>query len=231
LGDGDACHIIRARILKPAPPQGDALDVFFEAHMRRREEQPPVQLPQVIEIGWQNDRSMKLDQFNSGLPVRFSEAMIDETDSLDTFVVTVEIPDVISSPEGRPLIIGHRPFIVYGGVRTDGDTWIFRPCPTIPLPLLGLWLEQETTLMITSKDCVREITGKNVDVENPQIRVRVTLKGNVILSKEKQLPLDGNAFGQIGPAGAAPATDLILPSGDEIRGGDFESWFYFDRAS
>jgi hypothetical protein len=232
LGDDEGCHIIRARILEPTPPQGDALEVFFQSHIRRRVEVPPKpEFPRVIDMDWRNDDSIKLDQFNNGLAVRFSTAMMEETASLDTFVVVVEIPEILLGQEGRPRWLGHRPFIVYGGIRADGDVWIFRPCPAIPRDLLGEWLEQETRIMIETRECIQGFTGRDVDVENPRIRVRVTLKGNVILSKEEQLPLDGNVFGAIEVGAAAPITDLDLPSGDDIRGGDFESWFYLDKAS
>ena len=231
LGDEDGCHSIRARILEPAPPQGAALEVFFEARMRRREQPPKPNFPRVVEVNWRNDDSLNLDQFNDGLAVQFSASMIEATASLDTFVVTVEIPEALLGQEGPPRWLGHRPFIVFGGIRAEDDVWIFRPCPPIPRDLLEEWLRQEIQILIATQECIQEFTGRDVDVENPRIRVRVTLKGNVILSKEEQLPLDGNVFGEIDAGAAAPITNLALPSGDDIRGGDFESWFYLDQAS
>jgi hypothetical protein len=43
--------------------------------------------------------------------------------------------------------------------------------------------------------------------------------------------LDGDVFGQLSEEETDPITglrltDLIFPSGDGVRGGDFESWFY-----
>ena len=231
LGDAQGCHVIRARIVKPAPPQGAALQVLFEAHLERRVEPPKEEFPRVVEINWRNDDSLPLDAFNDGLAVQFSEKMEEATGSLDTFIVTVEIPDFLTGVEKIVRWIGHRPFIVYGGVRTDGDVWIFRPCPSLSRELLGEWLGQESSLMSDTRECVQKFTGQDVDVENPRIRVRITLKGNVVLSKEKQLPLDGEAFGKVDPNANIPVTDLVLPSGDGVRGGDFESWFYLDTKS
>jgi hypothetical protein len=230
LGDGRECHVVRARIVKPDPPQGAALQVFYEAHLER-DEPPTPDFPRVVEIGWRNDDTLTLDAFNEGLTVQFSDKMEEATGSLDTFVVTVEIPDSLPGVEGRVRWIGHRPFIVYGGVRTDGEVWIFRPCPSLPRDLLADWLGQEVKLISDTRECVQKITGKDVNIDNPQIRVRVVLKGDVILSKEKQIPLDGDVVGKVDPNANIPVTDLVLPSGDGVRGGDFESWFYLDNKS
>ena len=58
--------------------------------------------------------------------------------------------------------------------------------------------------------------------EGNQIRCRVALKGNTILDIKDGRPLDGNCFG----FKEGRLTFLRFPSGDVIRGGDFESWFY-----
>lgn len=55
---------------------------------------------------------------------------------------------------------------------------------------------------------------------------RLTLKGNYIWSLgNPSLFLDGETFGGPDPTGNQ-RTDLILPSGDGRRGGDFEMWFW-----
>jgi hypothetical protein len=54
----------------------------------------------------------------------------------------------------------------------------------------------------------------------------VQLKGNAILDARGERPLDGNAFGRVAKVGYDVFTDLTLPSGDTIRGGDFESWCF-----
>jgi hypothetical protein len=49
------------------------------------------------------------------------------------------------------------------------------------------------------------------------------LKGNFIWgSRDKLVYIDGNAFGA--SPGETP-NNLRLPSGDGVRGGDFEMWF------
>ena len=231
LGDDQGCHMVGARMVKPGPPQGEALQVFFEAHIAQRDEPPKTDFPKIVEMSWRNDDSMPLNRFNDGLAVQFSTAMLEATGSPDTFIVTVEIPDAIPGVEGNARWLGHRPFIVYGGVRTEPEVWIFRPCPELDPKVLNQWLQDEAALLESTRECVQKFTGKDVDLDNPQIRVRVTLKSDVILSKEQQLPLDGDAHGKVDPNAQPPVTDLVLPSGDGVGGGDFESWFYLDRKS
>jgi hypothetical protein len=217
------CHSVRARIIKPAPPQGAALELQFEAHVRAATQQPD--MPRVVKMSWPNDKQFGLDAFNKGLEVAFSEPMIPASATLDTFVVIIEIPDFIRNADNQTQWMGHRPFIVYGAVRPQEDIWTFIPCPQLPRELLNLWIQQEVELMRTSGECIKEATGTDPDLEHPLIRVRVTLKGNVILTKD-QVPLDGNAFGRADPNDPAATIDLDLPSGDGVKGGDFESWFY-----
>ena len=64
------------------------------------------------------------------------------------------------------------------------------------------------------------------DAGAERVRCRVTLKGNTILDVTGERPLDGEAFGRLVREGYEFYTDLVLPSGDRGRGGDFESWFY-----
>jgi hypothetical protein len=93
-------------------------------------------------------------------------------------------------------------FIVPGTVAGEGDnnqTWRYSPVlDQIPLPEVG------------------------------QIRCRVVLKGNTILDEQGERPLDGDAFGKLSsdPDTNEAFIDLIFPSGDGHRGGNFESWFY-----
>jgi hypothetical protein len=86
---------------------------------------------------------------------------------------------------------------------------------------LGRWLAEER----------RVFEEAGLPNERPLIRCRVTLKGNVILDEGGKRQLDGDVFAQLSEEETDPITglnltDLIFPSGDGVRGGDFESWFY-----
>lgn len=55
---------------------------------------------------------------------------------------------------------------------------------------------------------------------------RLILKGNYIWGpQDPELYLDGDAFGIPG----GDHVDVLLPSGNGRRGGDFEMWFWLGR--
>ena len=164
--------------------------------------------PTIEHINWGNDSEMPLEQFNDrGLSILFSEPINQAALSLDTFIVTLEPPLNFDN------LWGHVLFIVHGEVVLQGDSMcLFRPDP-IDRDTLAEWIRFE-----------QERFNSN------RIRCRVMLKGNAILSETDERPLDGDVFGQLrndtDPDTNQPTTDLILPSGDGNKGGDFESWFY-----
>jgi hypothetical protein len=112
-------------------------------------------------------------------------------------------------------LFGHRPFIVHGSVRTENvHQYTFIPDPRLTVNTMAPLFELERQISATDR-----------------IRCRVVLKGNAILDEEGRRPLDGDVFGQLiqdreDPDTGLPITNLILPSGDGNKGGDFESWFY-----
>jgi hypothetical protein len=173
---------------------------------------PPSQVwPAIKKIGWKNDQSMKLTEFNKGLIVDFTERMNSNTASMDTFIVTLELVgdlDNVGNAQGR------RPFIVNGKVEiveinsNNFSQWKFTPYPPLNSTLL-MW----------------DVNGKlSSNAREPnQIRCRVVLKGNAILDEKGKRPLDGEAFGVLR---GDKSIDLDFPSGDGNKGGDFESWFY-----
>jgi len=148
---------------------------------------------------------MPLKQFNEGLAIRFSEPMSPARASLDTFIVTLELAE--KDPVAG--LLGCRPFFVQGKVEVRRDsTWLFTPVPKIDSDTLETWLKIEE----------ERFRGGG-------IRCRVVLKGNAILDQQGR-PLDGDVFGEVVKSDTDGYIDLILPSGDGNKGGDFESWFY-----
>lgn len=208
--DPAVVNIVRATLA--GAPQGNPLPVLFRAVV-------PAQTlwPRVGKVSWGNDRPLSFTQLvEAGLVVEFTEAMHPATASLDTFVVTVELPEL--DPIGN--FPGHRPLILDGIIEAQASTWRFR----IPPARAGAfnaaaskWLSQEGALF----------GGR-------RIRCRVVLKGNAILDERGGRPLDGDTATrtstQVDPVTNLPFTDLRLPSGDGIIGGDFESWFHLQGA-
>jgi len=166
--------------------------------------------PAVTNTSWRNDRTLTLGEFNQGLTVEFSEPMEADTLSLDTFIVTLELAE--QAPAGNFPYPGHRALIVQGTVDGSGETCRFRPDPQIRSQTLNQWLNRETELFKSIR----------------RLRCRVVLKGNSILDERtKQHPLDGDVFARLSnetdPDFGRPFRDLVFPSGDGNKGGDFES--------
>jgi N-acetylneuraminic acid mutarotase len=183
--------------------------------------------PVITRMSWRNDRPLTLAAFNQGISVTFSEPMHPATVNRDTFLVTLDLP-VGSSRQN---------FQVNGDVRSaDGITWTFTPRPVIGVALMQSWMTAASgvfggslmqlggSLMQLSGSLVR--LGGSVIQLGRNVRCHVVLKGNAILDARGERPLDGNAFGRVARMGYDVFTDLTLPSGDTIRGGDFESWCF-----
>jgi len=145
--------------------------------------------------------------------VDFTEPMHPATASLDTFIVTLAVAD--TDPVGD--FAAHRPLILQGLVEAQGTTWRFRilPAQATAFPAAaGRWIARAASLFGARR-----------------LRCHVVLKGDAILDERGTRPLDGNVIGRLGPIDPTtnlPFTDLRLPSGDGIIGGDFESWFYLE---
>jgi Family of unknown function (DUF6519) len=149
-------------------------------------------------ISWRNDRTLPFTQFQSGLQVTFSEDMHPASATLDTFVVSLEVPTEDDPPNSL-----RRELIVDGAINVTGPTWTFVP-RNVDAASVGRW--------------VRDLGGP--------VRCRVALASEFILDLSGERPLDGDVAGVIAHDGYDDFVDLKLPSGDGLRGGDFESWFY-----
>jgi hypothetical protein len=162
-------------------------------------------LPVVVAGGlnWANDRDLLLSHFNAGLSVTFSEAMHAATINKSTFQVTLELP---ASAGALPM---HQAFIVNGAVKLSTNVATFTPDPLLTVAKLHEWIKQEGALL-----------------QDARLLGRVVLKGSFILDAAGQRALDGEVLGKLAQRGYELYTDLRLPSGDSVEGGDFESWFF-----
>jgi hypothetical protein len=131
-----------------------------------------------------------------------------------TCFVTLELPFPVTDadrdfwkPEGLPLM-GFQPLILFADVTSDNNAIFWTSHNNLD------WMRKLFALMKKFNLGDRVLAG-------------LTLKGNFIWSaKDRKLFLDGEAFGA--PAGKTP-TNLLLPSGDGQRGGDFEMWFWLSE--
>lgn len=180
---------------------GTESDTVQEVLEEIYERLPPVVFwPKVAAGGtsWPNDRTLPLARFQEGLRVTFSEEMHPVGATLDTFVVSLDVPVEEDGPPGL-----RRSLIVDGSVEVAGSTWTFVP-RDVDAASVGRW--------------VRDLGGP--------VRCRVRLASGFILDRSGERPLDGDTVGLISQDGYSEFIDLRLPSGDGQRGGDFQSWFY-----
>lgn len=220
LGKKSGCHEVIAELSNP--PQKEALKVGFEAIVR--------DWPTVTGVNWTNNGTKALDDFNKdGLIVDFSEEMSKATARPDTFVVALDVPVTTSSSS----FSGYFPMIVAGQLshlEHEVD-------PNVPGDRPYSWWKFMPS-GITEEWLIRWIdAAKDLHPAHPGIRCRVTLKGNAILDQAGKRPLDGDSVValKLDPTTGLPDKDnpqtdhLELPSGDGIKGGDFESWFYLTQ--
>ncbi len=232
LGKKLGCHDVEATLEVP-PPQGEALRVRFEA-AARQEGEPQQKFPTVVSIKWlasqpfANDQPVPLDVFNRGLAIEFSEPMSPLTllapqefraPNPNTFIVTLELPQLEQAQGVEIRLGGHRLFIVSGEVKpanNENRVWVFSPRPLIRKEILEEWLKLETQLF-----------------DGKFLRCRVVLKSNCILDAAGQRPLDGDAFlhwtGLNGDGNQDRNEFTLDVFGDGRKGGDFESWFWLSQ--
>lgn len=138
------------------------------------------------------------------------DSVVDEQTVLrgrPTCSVTLEMP----FPQNRAdkevwgeALLGFQPLVLAAEVGAEGNVILWEPARET-----GTWL--------------RDRLFQNISEDVERILVRLTLKGNFIWDeKRSDAYLDGEVFGALSRSGP----ELLLPSGDGRRGGDFEMWFW-----
>lgn len=163
----------------------------------------------VADTNWLNDALFDFDRFmKEGLVVQMSAPPDPRSVDEANVIVTMELtPSADNAPAGS-----FSPLVVLDGeiVRSFGDpnVIIWRPNATLRERLAPL-------------------------LERSLARVRVRLMGRTIWSEQNgsRRYLDGQAFGipASGTESRKSRIALQFPSGDGMRGSDFESWFYLGR--
>lgn len=204
---------------------------------------PPTPLP--------NDERIRLAELRAGLAV-LCDRIIDESTVRDpasvsaeritrgqpTCFITAEIPYPILASEARDVaelelnpsaLIGYRSIVLHGEVSV---------VPLKDSPAKPDDHKPRSQIVLKPDEAALEFLNRilqRLDRLKPApdaVLLRVTLKGNFIWSHEARgLIKEGTPGGFLdGEAFRAPpklnAHGLLLPSGDQRRGGDFEMWFW-----
>jgi hypothetical protein len=195
---------------KPVTVQ-DAIDFLCKRKGSGGQEEPGIHVKDIrLNTGEPlvNDGEVAVGDFLQGFFVNVDGTLDPASVSRPTCYVTIEMPFPLTPFERRDWdtqLFGYRPLVLEAHVKAGGEQIDWIPSDVLP-PFF------ERLFAFTNQ----------AEIEF-RILARFTLKGNFIHEPEARLYLDGEAFGT--PAGATEH-NLIMPSGDRRRGGDFEMWFW-----
>ena len=185
----------------------------------------------VTAINWSNDDIMTLDQLVlQGLNVTLDQSPTSQVDP-SSFAVTLEAPvarqqdpasfaavDVIGTFNLNPTTVLRSVTVIDSQIIVKGNT-IYWNMPYANAP----FIQWETLLFLNG---LLLLGAPYLEFG----RVRVKLTGRTIFTGtgSSQLYLDGYTLGASATRadGSTPRMDIALPSGNQERANDFESWFY-----
>lgn len=193
----------------------DAIDFLCKREGSGPEEEPGIHIEDIRlnnEKPLVNDGEVAVPDFLQGFFIIVDEALDPATVSRPTCFVTIETPFPLGPLEwemwGGTQLAGYRPLVLEAAVKAGENRIDWAPVEAL-FPFFERLFEFTRQMEIEFR-----------------LLARLTLKGNFIHDREVQLYLDGEAFGT--PAGATEH-NVILPSGDRRRGGDFEMWFWLTQ--
>lgn len=158
-----------------------------------------------------NDSEISVTDLASGIQVICDEKIAPETViRKPTCFVTLYMPFPFNYADQQlwgNSVIGSQPLILASEVHTKGNVIYWNPSEAT-----RSWLQEPLFGMM------RELK------RDESILCHLTLKGNFIWAmKDSSMYLDGEAFGV---SKNEAESNLVLPSGNGRRGGDFEMWFW-----
>ena len=185
----------------------------------------------VTTINWSNDDIMTLDQLVlQGLNVTLDQAPTSQVDP-SSFIVTLEAPvarqqdpasatgvGIIGTFNINPTTVLRSVTVIDSQITVKGNT-IYWNMPYVNAP----FIQWETLFFLNG---LLLLGAPYLEFG----RIRVKLTGRTIFSGtgSSQLYLDGYTLGTSATRadGSTPRMDISLPSGNQERANDFESWFY-----
>lgn len=162
-----------------------------------------------------NDTMVRVEDLASGIQVGCDDDLIQASvQDKPVCFITLYLPypfNVIDQELWGQDVIGSRPLRLDAEVNSDNNVIFWKPTDAT-----GEWLVNR--LFQTMEELKR----------GDRVLAYLTLKGNFIWSgkAEEQLFLDGEVFGDLRGDGS---TDALLPSGNQLPGGDLEMWFWLVR--
>lgn len=156
----------------------------------------------VKEISWRHNDEILAGAFPDTFKVTFSNSITAPAEGRAWFIVTLDLP--IASAGGLP-----------SSLQAGSQLYRFA---TSPHPLAGeIKVEDNMAIFTLDSDLVSEI--REWDIGDLKLLCRVVVKCDFLLDVQGNKAVDGDHLGG------------ILPSGDGIPGGDFESWFIIKQST
>ena len=158
-----------------------------------------------------NDSNVPVDVFAAGLRIVCDRPP--DPNSLankPVCFITLELPYPLNESDrtlwGLSTLIGFQPIILAARLKSDNN-------------LIG-WLPNGPTRSWLLDRLFQVLEKANMP---RRVLARLTLKGNFVWDQEnREMYLDGDGYG----APDRGRTDLVLPTGNGLRGGDLEMWFW-----
>lgn len=124
--------------------------------------------------------------------------------------LTLDMPwPILSQSQWGDDFAGFQPIVLAAAVNSDDESIFWGPSEEA-----AAWLDGMFRVMM-------------IEMQFPPLLAHLRVRGNFVWAGKArdQRFLDGEAFGRRRGRGNSPATDVVLPSGNDLRGGDFEMWF------
>ena len=180
----------------------------------------------VVALNWPNDDILTFDQLlANGLQITLDQPATSQIDS-GKFQVTWEVP-VVSNTEPRAVSSGLTPIVLRAAMPIDGQVTVNGAMISWVIPFATGRDAQSIHLLAILELNALLLQGTSYA---SFARMRVRLMGDMIFggAAGSQVFLDGQCSGRPGlrSDGVTPRTDLLLPSSNNQKSSDFESWCY-----
>jgi hypothetical protein len=194
-----------------------SLEVHFNANLDTGQGQPEDPAIHIVDVVLNtgkplvHDENLPVGEFLEGFRI-VCDQQVEQKSVQDkpVCIVTLDLPYPFNQADMALWDIGEvfafQPLILDAQVNSDNESIFWSPAqPT------RIWLQERLFQVMKERK------------RGNSVLVHICLKGNFIWSaKDELVYIDGDTFGA--PSGETP-NNLRLPSGDRIRGGDFEMWF------
>lgn len=235
LGPGSDTQELEAVLQPPAGPSAPPSRVVFTATRFGAGAEPGVHVERIITPSdgqpLRNDNFLTVPRLASGFDIICDEALSPESGGGVPEIPQSSFPPHTVPPKPTCIVTLDLPY----PLGPDRDVWSFGDIAGFQPLIVGSTITIiENVLEWRPTDAARRWLGLlfprlNIAEVTDRILGHLVLKGNFIWRATDDVPdlyLDGEVFGRPDPQGRVA---VRLPSGNQLRGGDLEMWFWLTR--